>query len=276
VITFFYASIRQGKSSAATAEAIPKLNGDSAFEAIQNSILKSEDYATAKTIASMPDITDNLVYANIDIEGGVKDYPPGFSHRINPAYVDHDGKVDTSACEEDGKTYSFGMPNAPFKTYYFPPFSHIIVDEAHEIFPASPKTIHKSTKKWLSFVGQNEYELVLMSQRLMDIHVDVRGRCNRFIRIDGMRNYGKFGIPLPKNVKYYGDEIKFSKWHGRVFSKNSDAEAVDKDGSLSNKLGEPWSLTFKGNIFTHYDSFCFEGLIHEGNEDRPFFGGETC
>lgn len=241
---------RKGKTSCVLAQLLPELIGED-NERYINCVEYLEELKKKGVEVSLPP-QEHTISANIDF---INQFP------------------DVKAYEVNG--FDLGVPNKFQKTDRLLPYGTYILDEAQRYYMQDES---KHLPPWVLMMfqisGQYYIKFILISQRYIWIHKDIRALVDKFIYIIECKHIFKVGRRLRKTDKLlkYGRLIS-TTWYYKEFDEEAEIELYLKSSNKDKKLyGKACRFTFKGDIREHYDVNNFKGVFEDTDKDFKYFG----
>lgn len=165
--------------------------------------------------------------------------------------------------------FEFGAPNQYCKTRPFVPYGVYVFDEAQRYFDSKGESLPPWVTQAFELHGHIFLKIVLITQRPVRLHKDIRAICSERIHIEKSVHYYKLGKRTIKADKFldYGKLIK-TVWYGREFLSAGEHEKyVDSEREEDKKLGKPFKFEFKGNIREHYNPYSYAVEMEDLSRD---------
>ena len=166
--------------------------------------------------------------------------------------------------------FEFGAPNKFCKTKSLVPHGVYVFDEAQRYFDSKGDS---ALPPWVSQAfelhGHIFLKLILITQRPVRLHKDVRAICSERIHIEKSVHTYLIGKKKVKADKFLdvGLLIK-TVWYGRQFKSAGEHERyVDSERKDDKKLGKPFKYEFKGDIKSHYDPYAYAVEMEDLDKD---------
>ena len=204
---------------------------------------------------------------------GVEVTLPPQEHTIsaNIDFVNH--FPDKKAYEVNG--FDLGVPNDFHETLRLMPYGTYILDEAQRYY-MQDETKHLPPWVLMMFQisGQYYIKFILISQRYIWIHKDIRALVDLFVYILECKHKYKIGkkiITTDKLLKH--GKLLSTTWWYKEFDDEAEIELYLKASRKDKKnYGKSCKYTFKGDITQHYDRNNFQGIIENTSKDFRYFG----
>lgn len=166
--------------------------------------------------------------------------------------------------------WDFGLPNPYHNTKRLIPYGLYIFDEAHKYFDSKGgQALPPWVTQAFELRGHIFLDIVLISQRHIRIHPDIRATADIFTWIDESIHYFKIGKKTIKSNKFLniGKLVK-TVWKGRQFE---DEYTLDMYIKGEKTLGAKFTYIFEGDIRKHYDPYSFADIVEDHSGDFSYY-----
>lgn len=237
---------RTGKSSLAVAM---EINEDlTYFSWRYNSANKyiKEKNKTSKVIRALPP-QRHVVFSNILMS---RRFPTMFSYPMSG--------------------FEFGAPNPYCKTRPFVPYAAYVFDEAQRYFDSKGDgALPPWVTQAFELHGHIFLKIILITQRPVRLHKDIRAICDIRIHVEESVHYYKIGKRTIKSNTFLDKGRLFKTiWYGREFRSASEHERyVDSERKEDKDLGKPFKYEFKGDIRSHYNPYAYAVEMEDLSKD---------
>ena len=170
--------------------------------------------------------------------------------------------------------FEFGAPNKYCKTRPFVPYGVYVFDEAQRYFDSKGESA--SLPPWVTQAfelhGHIFLKLLLITQRPVRLHKDIRAICSERIHIEKSVHTYLIGKKKIKSDKFLDKgRLIQTVWYGRQFKSAGEHERyVDGERSEDKKLGKPFKYGFKGDIKSHYDPYAYAVEMEDLDKDYNY------
>lgn len=177
-------------------------------------------------------------------------------------YTDYSVKINKRLESYSVDGFKIGLPNPYFDTQFIAPYSTIVLDEAQRYFDSrNSKLLRPEVYNWFQLHRQNNYNIILVCQRLANIDVNIRALAERIIVID----------ELKMKEDKYGRIYSFT-WKYKEFESSGVAEdySEKKDNVEYAKFGKTIIEKSDLPLFEFYSSYSNKPAFYNGNEYKNF------
>lgn len=167
--------------------------------------------------------------------------------------------------------FEFGAPNKYFNaTRAFVAYGVYIFDEAQRYFDSKGDgALPPWVTQAFELHGHIFLKIILITQRPVRLHKDIRAICDRRIHVEKSIHTYKIGKRTIKSDKFLdtGKLIK-TTWYGReFFSAGEHEKYVDSERDEDKKIGIPFKYVFDGDIKSHYNPYAYAVEMEDLNKD---------
>ncbi len=166
--------------------------------------------------------------------------------------------------------FDFGAPNPYFECKRLMPYGVYVFDECQKYFDSKGET--KDLPPWVTqafeLSGHIFIKIILISQRDMRLHKDIREIVDRIIFVDkSIHTFEINGRKIKANQYLDKGKLIKTEWFGREFENYEDVEAYRKDKTI----GEKFYYKFDGDIREHVDAFSYATTLENLEKDFSYF-----
>lgn len=167
--------------------------------------------------------------------------------------------------------FEFGAPNPYYKTTRpLVPYGVYVFDEAQRYFDSKGEgPLPPWVTQAFELHGHIFLKIMLITQRPVRLHKDIRSICSDRIHIEKSIHIYKVGRRKIKSTKFLDvGRLIHTVWYGRQFQSAGEHERyVDSERDEDKKLGKPFKYEFKGDIKSHYNPYAYAVEMEDLSKD---------